>query len=119
MKKVIRLTETDLTRIVKRVINEQSKSPVYVRVEKGSLVRPDGYTWKANVMPILVKPGETLAKSFSPDCQLLVRHEKHLVRITKHPLPKNYDRLVYQSVTLPQIKLKNPALPSGNNSVSR
>jgi len=33
MKKIIRLTESDLTRIVKRIINEQSQGDIFI--EKG------------------------------------------------------------------------------------
>ena len=54
MKRIIRLTESDLARIVRRVINEQDE---YI----DNLTRPGTDTWKKTTPKYTVQKGDTLS----------------------------------------------------------
>jgi len=49
MKRIIKLTESDLTRIVKRVLNEQPTKVIKVKVFGGSDDQKKGYTRSCNI----------------------------------------------------------------------
>jgi hypothetical protein len=69
MKKVIRLTESDLTRIVKRVINENKKKPSNEKIQKALKKLMDDYIgedeWKGGYRESSDKPYDRFMVRFN------------------------------------------------------
>jgi len=64
MKRIIRLTETDLTRIIRRVIAEQgAKKPIKVKIIGGGKNKDAWYQDHIGKIFTVYKGNETLAKS--------------------------------------------------------
>jgi len=99
MKRIIRLTESDLTRIVRRVISESFSEKLEIKLRKGSAnITKDGKKTelpKNNIVTEL-KGGETLS-DFSSDLLLIARYGTKVMSWNKPPYPSTAETIAYQT----------------------
>jgi len=106
MKKIVRLTETDLSNIVRQIIKEASGTPIKVAAKKGTYIDPTGKTIAANKLPTELNPGQKLG-GMSPDAELLILYSQSggaakYVTIKSDTKNLSYENLAYLAVKSPQ-----------------
>jgi len=106
MKKIVRLTETDLSNIVRQIIKEASGTPIKVAAKKGTYIDPTGKTIAANKLPTELNPGQKLG-GMSPDAELLILYSQSggaakYVTIKSDTKNLSYENLAYLAVKAPQ-----------------